>query len=246
MSARTEIVGALIARALRSGESARSVGIDLTGSERRPSGWALLDGRNASSARIATDAELVATTLAAEPGIVSIDSPLSLPGGTRTLEEWRRAELPIYRACELALKRIGISVFWCLLPSMQSLTLRGMRLAAELRARGLRVIESYPGGAQDVLGIPRKRKSLEELKRGLHRVGLSGPFLDARVSHDEVDAITSALVGLCYLADDCVALGNVEEGYLILPRTPRIDDVKLAEIAARTGIDALPDPDSRS
>ena len=87
---------------------------------------------------------------------------------------------------------MGISVFWALLPSMQSLTMRGMRLADELRQRGLKVIESYPGAAQDILGIPRKGSSLEELKWGLNRAGISGNFLKDRVTHDEVDAITSA------------------------------------------------------
>src|SRR5713101_2835531 len=99
-------------------------------------------------------------------------------------------------------KRMGISVFWCLLPSMQMLTRRGIRLAGELRRAGCKVIESYPGAAQDVLGIPRKKASLDELKRGLFRAGITGDFVTADITHDEVDAITSALVGLFYLADD--------------------------------------------
>ena len=76
---------------------------------------------------------------------------------------------------------------------MKSLTMRGMRLAEELRKQGLPVIESYPGAAQDILGIPRKGSSLEELKWGLNRAGIHGTYLKNRVTHDEVDAITSAL-----------------------------------------------------
>ena len=90
--------------------------------------------------------------------------------------------------------------------------MRGMRLAEELRKHGLHVIESYPGAAQDILGIPRKGSSLEELKWGLNRAGISGRYLKDRVTHDEVDAITSALVGLFYLADDYIALGNSDRG----------------------------------
>lgn len=40
----------------------------------------------------------------------------------------------------------------------------------------------------------------------------------SRVSHDELDAITSAMVGLFYLCGRYEALGNAEEGYLIVPR----------------------------
>lgn len=122
---------------------------------------------------------------------------------------------------------------------MKGLTRRGMLLAAELRHRGLDVIESYPGAAQDLLGIPRKGSSLEELKRGMGRIGITGSYLLDRVTHDEVDAITSALVGLFYLADDYIALGTASEDYLIVPRSPSINYRKLAEILDATGLDAV-------
>ena len=134
---------------------------------------------------------------------------------------------------------MGISVFWCLLPSMKSLTVRGMLMAAELRKQGLRVIESYPGAAQDLLGIPRKGASLEELKRGMGRIGITGGYLTDHVTHDEVDAITSALVGLFYMADDYIALGTPSEDYLIVPRSPSINYQKLAEILDTTGLDEV-------
>ncbi len=215
----------------------RIVGIDLTGSAKRATGWALMDGPNATTQTLSTDEELLAATIATQPDIVSIDSPLSLPEG------WVNADTPcgrpIYRKCELALKRMGISVFWCLLPSMKSLTMRGMKLATALRASGLKVIESYPGAAQDLLGIPRKGSSLEELKWGMSRAGVKGDYLTSRVTHDEVDAITSALVGLFYLADDYIALGNAAEDYLIVPRSLRINYQKLADILCVTGLDAV-------
>jgi len=217
----------------------RIVGIDLTGSEKRATGWALLDNTRAETKSIVTDQDLILETLAARPDIVSIDSPLSVPEGWNRKQEQLVADTPIYRKCELALKRMGISVFWCLLPSMRSLTMRGMWLADELRKHGLHVIESYPGAAQDILGIPRKGSSLEELKRGLSRAGIEGPYLTGRVTHDEVDAITSALVGLFYLADDYIALGTPAEDYLIVPRSPKINYSRLCDILARTGLDEI-------
>ena len=218
----------------------RIVGIDLTGSERRATGWALLAGSRAETNSIVTDADLVRETVAARPDIISIDSPLSVPEGWDRKQKQLATDAPIYRRCELALKRMGVSVFWCLLPSMRSLTSRGMRLADEFRKHGLKVIESYPGAAQDILGIPRKGSSLEELKWGLSRAGILGAYLKGHVTHDEVDAITSALVGLFYLADDSIALGNAIEDYLIVPRSPRINYTMLAHIIEQTGLDPLP------
>jgi predicted nuclease with RNAse H fold len=216
----------------------RVVGIDLTGSERRATGWALLDGAVAITKAIRSDEELLRETIAASPDIVSIDSPLSLPEGVTDADNI--GNRPIYRRCELALKRMGISVFWCLLPTMKSLTTRGMRLASELRKHGLKVIESYPGAAQDILGIPRKGSSLEELKQGMARIGITGRYLTGHVCHDEVDAITSALVGLFFLADDYIALGSPVEDYLIVPRSPNINYDKLIDIVRATGLDNIP------
>ena len=221
----------------------RIVGIDLTGSERRATGWALLHGYKAETKSLVTDEELIRETLAAEPDIVSIDSPLSVPDGWNRSQEQLVDGSPIYRKCELALKRMGISVFWCLLPTMKGLTMRGMRLADEFRKHGLQVIESYPGAAQDILGIPRKGSSLEELKWGLNRAGIDGQYVTGRVTHDEVDAVTSALVGLFYLAGDYIALGTPSEHYLIVPRSPKIKYLRLAKILAATGLDAVPTVD---
>lgn len=237
-----DVVSSLLRRC--SNKSPRIVGIDLTGSEKRATGWSLLDGKRATTRSIISDADLIQETLLAAPDVVSIDSPLSVPDGWSAGQVQHTSGSPIYRRCELALKRMGISVFWCLLPSMKSLTARGMLLASELRARGLKVIESYPGAAQDILGIPRKGASLEELKWGLSRAGIAGPYLLDRVSHDEVDAITSALVGLFYLADDYIALGTPTEDYLIVPNSPRINLSKLAQIVDATGLDPAHAPQS--
>jgi predicted nuclease with RNAse H fold len=232
------LVGRLLERYPDVSRAPRIVGIDLTGSEKRATGWAVMEGADTVTKSLSTDDQLFTETVVAHPDLVSIDSPLSLPEG------WPDPDTPcgqpIYRKCELALKRMGISVFWCLLPTMKGLTTRGMRLAQRLRGVGIKVIESYPGAAQDLLGIPRKGSSLEELKWGLSRAGIKGAFLHGKVTHDEVDAITSALVGLFYLADDYIALGNPAEDYLIVPRSLRINYRKLGDILAATGLDEIP------
>jgi len=177
------------------------VGVDLTGSEKRPSGVATLyDGGQIITVRLKTDMEIIYWVNAERPDLVSIDSPLSLP----------EDPTKIYRECELTLKRRGIGVYWCLLPSMEKLTRRGIGLAGLLRSYGHQVIESYPGAAQDILGIPRKNKGVQVLARGLAAYGIKG---DLSVSHDELDAITSAIVGQLYLEGKYEALGC-----LIIPK----------------------------
>ncbi len=196
------------------------VGIDLTGSEKRPSGWACLRGNDAEVRRFHTDEDLIAETLSRNPELVSIDSPLSIPKGRHCTSDkcWCRRKYGIARECERELWRRGVRVYPCLLPSMQNLTKRGMRLAREFRSRGLRVIESYPGAAQDILRISRKKTSLEELKAGIRDLGLKGESLEASVNHDELDAVTSALVGYFFLAKSYEAVGTPEEEFLIIPK----------------------------
>ena len=101
---------------------------------------------------------------------------------------------------------------------MQKLTERGMRLAKLFRKHGYSVIESYPGAAQDIMRIPRKKSSEIDLAQGLASFGVKGHFLLERVTHDELDAITSGIVGFFYLAGRYEGLGNKREDYLIIPQ----------------------------
>ena len=201
--------------------NARIVGIDLTGSEGRPTGWALLQGETVVTGTLAGTEEILARTLACRPTIVSIDSPLSLPAGRDCTEDTCDCRsLGITRHCERMLKRRGVNVYPCLIQSMQALTRRGIELAEALRSAGVEVIESYPGAAQDIMRIPRKRASQTQLRNGLERFGLRGLRLAGALTHDELDAATSAVVGSFYLADLYEALGNETEGHLIIPALP--------------------------
>lgn len=199
-------------------ESARVVGIDLTGSEARGSGWCLLEGKVASFNTVFTDADLLELTLSNRPDLVSIDSPLCLPAGRVTVEDTDpgRRRFGIMRECERELKRRGVNVYPCLLPSMQKLTARGIRLATSLRRLGVPVIESYPGAAQDIMRIPRKGAGVEWLRLGLTDFGVAGNL--AAASHDELDAITSALVGSFHWSGLVEAMGTAEEPPLIIPK----------------------------
>ena len=203
--------------------TSRIIGIDLTASENKDSGWAYLQGNYAECRRIATDEELIHSVEKINPDIVSIDSPLAYPKGRCCArKECECSKYGIFRESERMLRHFDIHVYPCLIDSMVNLTTRGMRLAKLLRDKGYHVIESYPGVAQDVLKIPRKGKTQEQhirLKHGLESFGLTGQWTEGdQVSHDELDAITSALVGYFYLNNQYVGMGNEEEDYLIVPR----------------------------
>jgi uncharacterized protein YprB with RNaseH-like and TPR domain/predicted nuclease with RNAse H fold/dephospho-CoA kinase len=195
------------------------VGIDLTGSEKRASGWCLLEHDYARTKRLFTEQQIIEETMEVQPDIISIDSPLSIPVGRISFrdDDPGRERYGITRLCERILKKRGINVYPCLIPSMQKLTERGMKLAKHLRSNGIPVIESYPGAAQDIIDIPRKRASIEYLKKGIEKFGIRGDFINQNVSHDELDAITSAIVGLFFWSGKFEALGNEEEDYLIIP-----------------------------
>jgi predicted nuclease with RNAse H fold len=200
-------------------ESAVVVGIDLTGSEKRPTGYAATRGSAVTTERLTSDDDIVQAVLRDRPDLVSIDSPLSLPRGRTSAfdDDPGRTEFGILRQSERVLKRRGINVYPCLLPSMQRLTSRGIGLAARLRALGFPVIESYPGAAQDIVGIPRKGAGVSFLAQGLRQFGYSGDFEESMPTHDELDAITCSLVGSFFLAGRFEPLGDEHETPLIVP-----------------------------
>ncbi len=92
-----------------------------------------------------------------------------------------------------------------------------MPAAPTFRAHDIPVLEVYPGAAQDLLGIPRKRAGLDQLHAGLVRFGVRGMRDLPAISHDELDAITAALVGVFYLVDRYEAVGSEAEGVIVLP-----------------------------
>lgn len=199
------------------------VGIDLTGSAARPSGVCVLRGREAETSLLRTDEDLLELVSDTNPLLVSIDSPLSLPSGRLTVSDSDpgRHVYGIMRSSERILKRRGINVYPSLILSMQKLTARGIALAAAFRERGYPVIESYPGAAQDIMGIPRKGAGVDLLREGLSEFGVTGHFRDRRVSHDELDAITSAIVGVFFLSRCFEPLGASDENSLIVPNLQR-------------------------
>ena len=165
-------------------------GIDLAGAARRPTGVCLLRGLSASTAVLFEDRDILSFIRDADPELIAVDAPLHLPPGRRSIED-RNGEH--FRRCDLELRKLGIPFFPITLGPMRSLTARGIALKSILEKEGRRVVEMYPGGAQDVWRIPRAHRGLKKLRTGLARLGIRGLPKDA--SSHELDAATGAMVG---------------------------------------------------
>jgi predicted nuclease with RNAse H fold len=95
------------------------------------------------------------------------------------------------------------------------LTERGIRLKKAFTSRGYTVIEVYPGAAQDIWKTGRKQDGLLRLRKGLQRLGVKG--LHKKMTGDELDAVTAALVGQWFLRGKAEVLGNFRRGAIIIP-----------------------------
>jgi len=197
----------------------RIVGLDLAGSEKRDTGFCYMsESLKCETSALHTDKEILEATLSANPDIVSIDAPLCLPKGRKSLEQ---RDAPHLRECDRALQKMHIRFFPITLGPMRKLTARGIMFKKLFEKKGLTVIESFPGSAQDILGIPRKQEGFEKLRRALIKYGIKGGVRKKDITHDELDGITCAIVGKCYLTGDYRALGVKEEGFMIVPNPPK-------------------------
>jgi len=188
------------------------LGIDLAGVAHRPTGICLLEEGRGRTMLLSVDDEILALASQTKPALIAIDAPLNLPPGRRTMADRNGSH---YRPCDLELRRRKIPFFPITLGPMRKLTERGIKLKRRFEAQGFRVVEIYPGGAQDIWGIPRAGRSPEALRRGLARLGIKG--LGVAASDHELDAATGALVGLLFLQGKAEILGDFTTGAIILP-----------------------------
>jgi predicted nuclease with RNAse H fold len=188
------------------------IGIDLGGVERRPTGICLLRGWTASTILLFGDDEILDFVRRARPSIVAVDAPLNLPPGRKSMADRNGNH---YRPCDLELRRRKIPFFPITLGPMRQLTERGILLKRRLEEEGFRPIEIYPGGAQDLWGLPRARRNLPGLRGGLRRLGIRG--LGRGASDHELDAATGALVGRLFLLGKAEILGDSKTGAIVMP-----------------------------
>jgi hypothetical protein len=196
----------------------KAVGIDLAGVETRPTGFCVFDENlKAQTCLLHSNKQIIDMVEQVSPKVVSIDAPLALPRDRPSLSAKYKNRSHL-RECDKALLKMGIRFFPITLGPMRKLTQRGIKLRKILEAKGFKVIESFPGASQDLLGMPRKQKGLEKLRQALIKYGIRGDVEKKVASDHELDAATSALVGLLYLKGNYTAVGDPEEMLMILPK----------------------------
>jgi len=197
--------------------SPKVIGIDLAGSPKRNTGICALQGNRIQDWKtVFSDKEIIAFVSRHRPKVVAIDAPLNLPPGRKSMDD-RNGEH--FRPCDRELLKRGIRFFPITLGPMRSLTLRGISLKKKLNRRKFRVIEMYPGAAQDVWRIARKQDGLGKLRRGLEKLGIKG--LDKTMNGDELDAVSGAIVGKLFLQDKAEILGNFRHGAIVIPKVSK-------------------------
>jgi len=184
---------------------------------KRPTGACIInDRRYVHCSIVHSDEEILELVRKSGARVVAIDAPLALPFGRHCLGEHCRGRQH-FRTCDLALGRMGIRGFPITIGPMRMLTRRGIRVRRKMESRRLRVIETYPGASQDILGIGRKQDGLELLQNSLKELGCRGEIMRRDLTGDELDAVSCALVAKDYSRGRYLAVGNPFEIMMILP-----------------------------
>lgn len=193
-----------------------SMGIDLAGVDVRPSGICILIGNYTKVSTAYTDEEIINIALNEKPEIIAIDAPLALPKG-KTIDSKN-----CIRECDKALRKMGIRFFPINFGGMRKLTIRGIKLRKKLEKLRFEVIETYPGAAQDILGLPRVKRDAKKLQLELIEIFKLRGDVKKELNHHQLDAVTCAIVGKLYLEDRYLSLGDPEEILMILPAPKKV------------------------
>jgi hypothetical protein len=161
-----------------------------------------------------TDDDILRIVDGEKPNLVTVDAPLALPPGRKSIHQRNGQH---FRPCDLELSQRKIPFFPITLGPMRGLTERGIALKTRIEKKGFRVVEIYPGGAQDIWGIPRVKHDMQGLRVGLSGLGIKG--LRGDCSGHELDAATAALVGRLYLQGKTEIYGDFSSGAIIMPRS---------------------------
>ena len=180
------------------------IGIDLAGVPANPTGWALLRNKTVKTALLYTDNEILEDITRANPLIIAIDAPFSLPknGFMR-------------KADSLMIKK-GYHVFPPTLQAMKKLTLRAMNMNRLIAEKGYKAIEVHPTSTRKALNMPSKDwKKIQDI---LKNRGLKGDIKTRALTAHEIDAATAALTAYLHIQNQTEMLGDEEEGYIIVPK----------------------------
>lgn len=180
------------------------IGIDLAGKETNPTGVAIWKNKRVETCLVYKNSEILEILLHVKPTIVAIDAPLSLPKNG------------ILRKADRALIKKGYRVFPPGLRAMKTLTLRASELNKLITEKGIKTIEVHPTSTRKALKMPAKDwKAIQAIFR---RLGVEGIPEDHTLTPHEIDAITAALTAHLHMLGLTEAVGDHEEGFIIVPK----------------------------
>ena len=181
-----------------------TIGIDLAGKSKNPTGQAIWENKEVKATLIYTDNEILEHVIHTRPKLIAIDAPLSLP---------KKGSL---RKADKEMIRRGYRVFPPTLPSMKTLTLRAIKLNKLIAKKGYKAIEVHPTSTRKALNMPSK--DWEKIQTILKNIGLKGEIKTCVLTPHEIDAAVAALTAYLHMQGRTEALGDKEEGYIIIPK----------------------------
>ena len=189
------------------------IGIDLAGKPQNPSGWAVWKNRSVNTSLVYTDNEIMEGVTHNKPVIIAIDAPFHIP------------KEGMLRKTDREMIKEGHRVFPPRLPGMQKLTLRAMKLNKSIAKAGYKTIEVHPTSTRKALNMPTK--DWGKIQTILMHIGLEGDVRVRTLASHEIDAVTAALTAYLHLINQTEALGDEEEGCIIIPEKRDWRTIKL-------------------
>jgi predicted nuclease with RNAse H fold len=180
------------------------IGIDLAGKTENPTGWAILEGRKVKTRLVYTDDDIFDGVCNAKPSIIAIDAPLAFP------------KREILRKADHEMIRRGYRVFPPVLSAMRMLTERAIKINKLITEKGYKTIEVHPTSTRKALNMPSK--DWRKIQTILKDMGLKGDIETRSLTPHEIDAVTSALTAHLHIQNQTEAIGDEEEGYIIVPK----------------------------
>jgi predicted nuclease with RNAse H fold len=180
------------------------IGIDLAGSPKNPTGWALWKDKAIKADLVYTDEEILESVLSHNPSIIAIDAPLRLP------------KEGILRKADKEMIKRGYRVFPPGLPAMKKLTLRAIKINTLILEKGYKTIEVHPTSTRKALSMPLK--DWGKIQTILKTIGIGGEIQTRPLASHEIDAATAALTAYLHIKNQTEAIGDEEEGFIIIPK----------------------------
>lgn len=179
----------------------RVVGIDLAGSPKNASGFALLVNKHVKCKLLHEDDEIMREVIKACPELIAFDAPLSLP------------KQGAWRLCDYELRPYGTLPLTT--KGMLMLANRAMRLAERMRNVGFTVIEVFSTATAKILGY--YSQNMTEMQKKLLKMGLKGDVEKRMLTKDEIDAISAAITAYFHLQRLTKKVGDAREGQIVIP-----------------------------